>query len=93
MIGVNPMNGVKTPRGVRDVEVEFYTTEYLASLYETTSRRASLWRLAVNTGIRYGKFAKACRSDIAIFGKIRDSELSHQMPGIEQGRGSVGKFH
>lgn len=67
----NPMDGVKTPRGVRDVAVEFYTVGNLKSLYEANPARAAIWRFMANTGMRRGEFAKAGHGDVIVYGKER----------------------
>jgi integrase len=79
VLDCNPMAKVKAPRGVRDVAVEFYTIKNLIALYEANPERAAIWRFMVNTGMRRGEFAKACKSDIAEYGtekRIRIESLS-----------------
>lgn len=66
-LDVNPMDGVKAPRGVRDVAVEFYTAEALQALYEANPLRADLWRFLANTGLRRGEIAKATKTDIVVY--------------------------
>jgi integrase len=66
-LDVNPMDGVRTPRGVRDVTVEFYTAEALKALYEANPLRADLWRFLANTGLRRGEIAKATKKDIVAY--------------------------
>jgi len=67
-LDVNPVAKVKAPRGVRDVVVEFYTLEDLKALYEANPARAPIWRFMVNTGMRRGEFAKACKADVVEYG-------------------------
>lgn len=66
-LDVNPMDGVRAPRGVRDVAVEFYTADALKSLYEANPLRADLWRFLANTGLRRGEIAKATKRDIVAY--------------------------
>lgn len=66
-LDVNPMDGVKAPRGVRDVAVEFYAADALLALYEANPLRADLWRLFANTGLRRGEMAKASKADVVAY--------------------------
>lgn len=78
-LDVNPMDGVRAPRGVRDVAVEFYTTDALKALYEANPLRADLWRFLANTGLRRGELAKAKKSDVVEYNyehRIRVESLS-----------------
>jgi len=63
-LDMNPMDGVKAPRGVRDVAVEFYTADALVALYEANPLRADLWRFLANTGLRRGEVVKATKADV-----------------------------
>lgn len=63
-IDVNPVENIKAPRGVRDVEVEFYTVEAMAKLYEANPAHADLWRFFANTGLRRGEMARAKKADV-----------------------------
>lgn len=67
MLDMNPMDGVKAPRGVRDVAVEFYEVEALSVLYAANPLRADLWRLMANTGLRRGELVKATKDDIVVY--------------------------
>lgn len=63
-IDVNPVEHIKSPRGVRDVAVVFYTVDDLAALYRANPAHADLWRFAANTGLRRGELAKATKADV-----------------------------
>lgn len=77
-LDVNPMDGVKAPRGVRDVAVEFYEAEALAALYKTNPKRADLWRFLANTGLRRGEFVKATKADIVVYPTERRIRVESQ---------------
>jgi integrase len=82
VLDVNPMDGVKAPRGVRDVAVEFYTDEALKKLYEANPSRANLWRFLANTGLRRGELAKATKADVIEYPnetRIRVESLSSRV--------------
>lgn len=63
----NPLEGVKAPRGARDVAVKFYTAAELKELYKANPKRAALWQFAVNTGLRRGELAKATKDDVVSY--------------------------
>lgn len=64
LIDVNPMDGIKAPRGVRSVAVRFYEKGDLAKLYKANPLRANLWRFMAHTGIRRGEMAKLRHDDV-----------------------------
>lgn len=59
-IDVNPLKGVKAPRGARSVAVRFYTVRQVGELSQT--RRGPLWRFLACTGLRRGEAVKAVQS-------------------------------
>jgi integrase len=63
-IDVNPLEGIKAPRGVRSVAVPFYTAADLKKLYKANASRAHLWQFLANTGLRRGEAVKAAKSDV-----------------------------
>lgn len=64
LIDVNPMEGIKAPKGVRSVAVRFYEKGDLAKLYKANPLRANLWRFMAHTGIRRGEMAKLSHADV-----------------------------
>ncbi|GLQ96422.1 integrase [Dyella mobilis] len=82
VLDFNPVAKVKAPRGVRDVAVEFYSVEDLTALYEANPARAAIWRFMANTGIRRGEFAKACKADVAEYGKEKRIRIESLSPRI-----------
>ena len=63
----NPLDGVKAPRGVRDVAVKFYTAKDLKELYKANPERAPLWQFMANTGMRRGEVVKGTKDDVIAY--------------------------
>jgi len=62
-IDVNPLSGIKAPKGVRSVAVRFYGKPELTKLYAASSR-ADLWEFMAHTGLRRGEMCKFTKDDI-----------------------------
>lgn len=54
-LDVNPLEGVKAPRGVRSVSVRFYDRAAMRRLYRANPARAPLWLFMAHTGLRRGE--------------------------------------
>lgn len=69
-LDVNPLDGVKAPRGVRDVAVRFYDRSAMRKLYRANRSRAFLWMFLANTGLRRGEVVGLGKSSV-IGGRLR----------------------
>lgn len=69
LIDVNPVDGVKAPKGVRSVAVRFYEKGDLAKLYKANPLRAAIWEFLAHTGLRRGEMVK--------FDKRNDIQRGH----------------
>jgi integrase len=61
---VNTLVNLKPPVSARSVAVKFYTLEEMGALYQANPKRASLWRLIANTGLRRGEAMRASRDQV-----------------------------
>jgi integrase len=69
-LDVNPIEGVKAPRGVRDVAVRFYDRQAMRRLYKANRPRAFLWMFLANTGLRRGEVVGLSKANV-IGGRLR----------------------
>lgn len=71
-LDVNPMDGIKAPRGVRSVAVRFYDREAMRKLYRARPQRAALWLFMAHTGLRRGELCNlGLRSECIANGRLR----------------------
>lgn len=63
-LDVNPLEGVKAPRGVRSVAVKFYSRDAMRKLYRANPERAPLWLFMAHTGLRRGEVAGLRKSAV-----------------------------
>ncbi|WP_241235844.1 tyrosine-type recombinase/integrase [Xanthomonas arboricola] len=63
-LDVNPLEGVKAPRGVRSVAVRFYDRAAMRKLYRANPLRAPLWLFMAHTGLRRGELGNLSKSSV-----------------------------
>lgn len=64
-LDVNPLEGIKAPRGVRSVAVRFYDRAAMRRLYRANPARAPLWLFLAHTGLRRGEVIGLQHSAVA----------------------------